>query len=112
GTGPVRSRDPVKITAVTATPIALPLVQPFRYRSGVQEGVNLVLFAVETDEGITGYGESICEDPAAVVSYGQLMARAFVGHSPGDVEAILGDLWRNRRWRVFPHFSLQFMRGV
>jgi L-alanine-DL-glutamate epimerase-like enolase superfamily enzyme len=102
----------VKITAVIATPIALPLVQPFRYRSGVQEGVNLVLFAVETDEGITGYGESICEDPAAVVSYGRLMARAFVGRSPGEVEAILGELWRNGRWRVLPHFSLQILSGI
>ena len=102
----------MKITAVTATPIALPLVQPFRYRSGVQEGVNLVLFAVETDEGVTGYGESICEDPAAVVSYGRLMARAFVGRSPGDIEAIFGDLWRNGRWRVVPHFSLQILSGI
>ena len=102
----------MKITAVTATPIALPLVQPFRYRSGVQEGVNLVLFAVETDEGVTGYGESICEDPAAVVSYGGLMARTFVGRSPGDIEAIFGDLWRNGRWRVVPHFSLQILSGI
>ena len=53
----------MKITAVTATPIALPLERPFHWRSGVQAGVNLVLFAVETDEGVTGYGESICEDP-------------------------------------------------
>ena len=102
----------MKITAVTATPIALPLVQPFRYRSGVQEGVNLVLFAVETDEGVTGYGESICEDPAAVISYGELIARAFVGRSPGDIEAIFGDLWRNGRWRVVPHFSLQILSGI
>jgi muconate cycloisomerase len=102
----------VKITAVTATPIALPLVQPFRYRSGVQEGVNLVLFAVETDEGVTGYGESICEAPAAVISYGELMARAFVGRSPGDIEAILGELWSGGRWRVVPHFSLQILSGI
>ena len=71
GAGALRGRDPVKITAVTATPIALPLEQPFHWRSGVQAGVNLVLFAVETDEGVTGYGESICEDPAAVESYGR-----------------------------------------
>ena len=102
----------MKITAVTATPIALPLAQPFRYRSGVQEGVNLVLFAVETDEGVTGYGESICEDPAAVISYGELMARTFVGRSPGDIEGIFGDLWRNGRWRVVPHFSLQILSGI
>lgn len=102
----------MKITAVTATPIALPLERPFHWRSGVQEGVNLVLFTVETDEGATGYGESICEDPAAVESYGRLMARAFVGRSPGDIEAIFGELWRNGRWRVVPHFSLQILSGI
>jgi L-alanine-DL-glutamate epimerase-like enolase superfamily enzyme len=102
----------MKITGVTATPIALPLEQPFHWRSGVQEGVNLVLFAVQTDEGVTGYGESICEDPAAVGSYGRLMARAFVGRSPGEVEAILGGLWRDGRWRVVPRFSQQILSGI
>ena len=58
----------MKITDVTTTPIALPLVQPFRYRSGVQEGVNLVLFAVETDEGVTGYGESIMRRTTSWIS--------------------------------------------
>jgi muconate cycloisomerase len=102
----------VKITAVTATPIALPLERPFRWRSGVQEGANLVLFTVETDEGVTGYGESICEDPAGIEPYGRLMARAFVGRSPGDIEAIFGELWRGGRWRVVPHFSLQVLGGI
>ena len=78
----------------------------------MQEGVNLVLFAVETDEGVTGYGESICEDPAAVDSYGRLMARSFVGRSPGEIESILGGLWRDGRWRVVPHFSLQILSGI
>ena len=90
----------MKITAVTATPVVIPLARPFHWRSGVQEGANLVLFTVETDEGVTGYGESICEDPAAVAAHARLMARAFVGRSPGDVEAIFGDLWRNGRWRL------------
>jgi len=102
----------VKITAVTATPIAIPLERPFHWRSGVQESANLVLFRVETDEGATGYGESICEDTAAVVSYGNMMARAFVGRSPGDVEAILGELWREGRWRFYPHWSQQIASGI
>ena len=41
-----------------------------------------------------------------------LMARAFVGRSPGDIEAIFGDLWRNGRWRVVPRFSLQVLSGI
>lgn len=102
----------MKITAVTATPIAIPLERPFHWRSGVQEGANLVLFTVETDAGATGYGESICEDPAAAVSYGRLMARAFVGRSPGEIEAIFGELWRDGRWRFVPHFSLQVLSGI
>jgi L-Ala-D/L-Glu epimerase len=102
----------VKITAVTATPIAIPFAQTFHWRSGAQGGANLVLFAVETDAGATGYGESICEDPAAVIAYGNLMAQAFVGRSPGDVEAILGDLWRNGRWRATPRWAQQILSGL
>ena len=102
----------MRITAVTATPLAIPLERPFHWRSGVQERANLVLFAVETDAGATGYGESICEDSAAVVAYGNLMAKAFVGRAPGDVEAILGELWRDGRWRFYPHWSQQIASGI
>ena len=102
----------MRITAVEATPVVIPLARPFHWRSGVQEGANLVLFTVETDEGVTGYGESIAEDPGAVVAHARLMARAFVGRSPGDVEAIFGDLWRNGRWRLFERFTLQVLSGM
>ena len=43
----------MRITAVEATPVVIPLARPFHWRSGVQEGANLVLFTVETDEGVT-----------------------------------------------------------
>jgi L-alanine-DL-glutamate epimerase-like enolase superfamily enzyme len=102
----------MRITAVTTTPLAIPFERPFHWRSGVQRGANLVLFAVETDEGVTGFGESICEEPAAVEAYGRLIARAFVGRSPGDVEAILCVLWRDGRWRFHPRFSLQVVSGL
>jgi L-alanine-DL-glutamate epimerase-like enolase superfamily enzyme len=102
----------MKIASVTATPLAIPLQRPFHWRSGVQERACLVLFAVETDDGVIGYGESICEDTAAVVSYGNLMAKAFVGRSPGDVEAALGELWRDGRWRFYPHWSQQIASGL
>ena len=102
----------MRIAEVTATPLAVPLARPFHWRSGVQERASLVLFAVRTDDGVTGYGESICEDPTAVVAYGNLMARAFVGRPPGDVEAILGELWREGRWRFTPHWSQQILSGL
>jgi L-alanine-DL-glutamate epimerase-like enolase superfamily enzyme len=102
----------VRVVAVHATPLALPLARPFHWSSGRQLGANLVLWTVETDEGIEGYGESICEEPAAVQAYGRLLAERFVGRSPGDVEAILGALWREGRWRFTPRFTNQIVAGI
>ena len=69
----------MKIARVEATPLAIPLAQEFHWAGGAQVGANLVLFAVHTDDGVVGYGESICEDPRAVVAHGELMARQLVG---------------------------------
>jgi L-alanine-DL-glutamate epimerase-like enolase superfamily enzyme len=102
----------VKITRIEATPLAIPLAQEFHWSGGAQVGANLVLFAVHTDEGVTGYGESVCEDPRAVVAYGDLMARQIVGYSPGDVEAILQSIWTHGRWRTTPQFTGFIMAGI
>ena len=80
---PPRRACDVKITRIEATPLAIPLAQEFHWAGGTQVGANLVLFTVHTDEGVIGYGESICEDPRAVVAYGELMARQFVGRLAG-----------------------------
>ena len=77
----------MKIASVSSTPLAIPLEQPFHWSSGRQRGANLVLWAVETDDGVVGHGESICEEPVAIEAYGRLMARSFVGRSPGEVAA-------------------------
>jgi L-alanine-DL-glutamate epimerase-like enolase superfamily enzyme len=102
----------MKVTAVRTTPLAIPLVRPFHWSSGRQLGANLVLWTVETDMGVDGHGESICEEPTAVMAYGRLVAELFVGRSPGDVEAILRDVWREGRWRFTPHFTNQILSGI
>ncbi len=102
----------MKVTAVRSTPMAIPLERPFHWASGRQRGANLVLWTVETDEGVEGHGESICEEPAAIEAYGRIIADWFVGRSPGDVEAILGELWREGRWRFTPHFTNQILGGI
>jgi muconate cycloisomerase len=102
----------MKITAVEATPLAIPLAQEFHWAGGAQVGANLVLFSVHTDEGVTGYGESVCEDPTAVVSYGQLMARQLIGRSPGDMEGILRSIWTHGRWKMFPQFTQLTFAGI
>ena len=53
----------MKISRIDATPLAIPLAQEFHWAGGTQRGANLVLFAVHTDDGVVGYGESVCESP-------------------------------------------------
>ncbi|MBA3841836.1 MAG: mandelate racemase/muconate lactonizing enzyme family protein [Actinobacteria bacterium] len=94
------------------TPLAIPLRQEFHWAGGRQLGANLVLFAVHTDDGVVGYGESICEEPRAVAAHGEAMARQFVGRSPGDVEAILRSIWTEGRWKTFPQFTQFVLSGM
>jgi L-alanine-DL-glutamate epimerase-like enolase superfamily enzyme len=102
----------MKIVAVESTPLAVPLARPFHWSSGAQIGANLVLWKVETDDGVVGYGESTCEDPAAVEAYGRPLAETLVGRSPGEVEAALGDVWREGRWRTTPRWTNQILAGI
>jgi muconate cycloisomerase len=102
----------MRITRVEATPLAIPLAQEFHWAGGAQAGANLVLFTVHTDEGVAGYGESICEDPRAVVAHGELIARQVVGHSPGEIEAILRSIWSEGRWKMFPQFTHLVFAGI
>ena len=102
----------VKVARVEATPLAIPLEQAFHWSGGTQRGANLVLFSVHTDDGVIGYGESICEDPVAVVSYGLLMAGHFVGHELANVEAMLREVWTQGRWRFWPQFTQLTVSGI
>ncbi len=102
----------MKIARIEATPLAIPLAQEFHWAGGAQVGANLVLFSVHTDDGVVGYGESICEDPRAVVAYGELMARQLIGRSPGDMEAILRSIWSEGRWKMWPHFTQTVFAGI
>jgi L-alanine-DL-glutamate epimerase-like enolase superfamily enzyme len=102
----------MRIARVACTPLAIPLERPFHWSSGAQVGANLVLWTVETDEGAIGYGDSICEQPAAIEAFADSVADVFVGRSPGDVEAVLGELWRRGRWRFTPHWTNQIVAGI
>jgi muconate cycloisomerase len=102
----------VRIARIEATPLAIPLAQEFHWSGGAQLGANLVLFAVHTDGGVVGYGESIAEDPASVAAHGELIARQLVGRSPGDVEAMLRSLWTAGRWKFWPQFTQLVFAGI
>jgi L-alanine-DL-glutamate epimerase-like enolase superfamily enzyme len=102
----------MRITRVEATPMVVPLAQEFHWAGGTQVGANLVLVSVHTDDGVAGYGEIVCEAPAAVAEYALLMARQLIGRSPGDIEAILHSLWSKGRWKTTPQFTQFVVAGL
>ena len=102
----------MKIARIDVTPLAIPLAQEFHWAGGAQVGANLVLFSVRTDDGVVGYGESVCESPAAVAEVGRLIARQLVGRSVGDVEAILREVWTKGRWKTTPQFTQFVVAGI
>ncbi len=49
----------MKITHVRTRPLLVPYTNPYHWAQGVIDGATVILVEVETDEGLTGYGESI-----------------------------------------------------
>jgi L-alanine-DL-glutamate epimerase-like enolase superfamily enzyme len=102
----------VRIARIDATPLAVPLEQEFHWAGGAQHGCNLVLFSVHTDDGVVGYGETVCEAPGPVAEIGLLVARQLIGHSVADVEAILRSVWTEGRWKTTPQFTQFVVAGI
>jgi glucarate dehydratase len=97
---------------VEAVPIAVPLAQEFHWAGGAQVGANLVLFAVHTEDGVVGWGESVCEVPLATAEFGTAIARQVVGRRVDEVEAILDEIWTRGRWKTTPQFTQFVVSGI
>ena len=92
----------MRITRVEAVPVALPLVEEFHWQGGAQVGANLVLFAVHTDDGVVGWGESVCEVPLAT---GTLVVcppneRHWHGAARGHDTTLLTLTWGTTQWET------------
>lgn len=58
----------MEITSVKTTPLLVPYKKPYYWAQGVIYGAEVLLVTVETDEGVTGYGESVATPNAAAVA--------------------------------------------
>lgn len=79
----------MKITKVTATPVNVPLAAPIRWSWGLRRATTRLIIQIETDEGITGTGETMGRVGAENVHY---EARKILGESPFNLERILAFL--------------------
>src|SRR5918997_1506157 len=88
----------MRITGVEIVPIKLPLIEPFIISYGVFPNVESALVRIETDEGVSGWGEGT-PDPIVtgetfrgVVETLKLLAPLLVGRNPLDRAETLREL--------------------
>ncbi|GAB4262753.1 MAG: mandelate racemase/muconate lactonizing enzyme family protein [Deferrisomatales bacterium] len=85
----------MKITAVRATPVNIPLEIPYYWSAGLYPGTSKTVVEVETDEGIVGLGEAPSHDCAEMIE--RELAPRLVGRDPLDIsgcERVCVPEWR------------------
>lgn len=107
----------MRISEVVTTPLWLPYTQPYHWAQGVNLGACVVLVEVHTDEGATGYGESIASPSAdAVRSYLSRAAEICAGRSPFENARLMGEiyhaLFQASGTCSAPRFAAQVLAGL
>ena len=84
----------MKISEVVTTPLWIPYKEPFHWSEDVTHGAEVIMVEVHTDEGVTGYGESIATPSAeAVRAHLSLAADFCVGRSPFENARLIGEAY-------------------
>lgn len=80
----------MKIKRVSLTPLFMTFKAPYHWSGRIDYGATVVLVKVETDEGLTGYGESTSSFPAeaSLNSIGNIIP-PLIGQSPFDVDKLI-----------------------
>ncbi len=105
----------MRITNVEPIVLMAPVKEPWRIGTAVFTSMNSVLVRVDTDEGISGYGECMVrfapEAAAAIVE--KILKPVAVGQDPFHVELIWDRMYRVMRGRGHSKgFVLESMSGV
>jgi glucarate dehydratase len=74
----------MKITAIRATPVNLPLEAPYLWSYGALAGFSKTIVEVETSDGIVGLGEG--PSPANAATIERSFAPRLVGRNPMDIQ--------------------------
>jgi D-galactarolactone cycloisomerase len=87
----------MKITSITTTLVQIPYdtFSPTRPLGGqAWTGMAVLLVRLDTDEGVTGWGEGFghAVAPATKVTLDTLVAPHFIGRDPGDIGALMGEM--------------------
>lgn len=90
----------MKITHVEPILVALPYEhgapKPVRTGMGTWETQDILFVRVDTDEGITGWGEAFsnASTPVTIPAISEVIAKLTIGRDPSDIGALMFDLTR------------------
>ena len=76
----------MKITRVQATAVNVPLRAPIRWSWGLRRSTTRIIVQIETDEGITGIGETMGRVGTDAIHY---ESQKIIGENPFNLERIL-----------------------
>lgn len=74
----------MRITAIRATPVNIPLEAPYLWSYGALGGFSKTIVEIETSEGIVGLGEG--PSPANVATIANAFAPRLIGRDPFDIQ--------------------------
>jgi muconate cycloisomerase len=84
----------LKITQVRTKPLLVPYTNPYHWAQGVIDGAQVILVEVETDEGFTGYGESIGTPSAEGIQlYIKLAGAICIDRSPFENAQLMAEAY-------------------
>lgn len=103
----------MRITELRTTLLSVPHIEPEFISTGMRKGVTECLIEIDTDEGITGLGESICRPNARVIEAAiQSMQPFLIGADPRNIEGIVNNLRHLGGWSFFERVGNVALGGV
>jgi len=103
----------MKIARITTTPLALAFKEPYHWAGRVDDAAAVVLVEVETDDGLTGVGESVAAFPAeGTVAALQGVAPLFVGEPVFDIERLVTKARHLGSFNHMPWYANFVLSGV
>ena len=91
----------MKIVDVVAHLLSTPLEEPFAFSQGWVRQRSAVVVEVLTDEGVTGWGESLChglQPPEVAASFVEFCYKPMlVGRDPLDAEVLWEEMYNRTR---------------
>ena len=84
----------MKITEIRTRPLLVPYTRPYHWAQGVIDGAMIILVEVDTDDGLTGYGESVATPSAEGIQFYIRQAGAIcIGRSPFENARLMAEAY-------------------